>query len=218
MIDAINVPTAAQQAGYYPVVPQQGSLTLQGREADLLLANYSFDGQQLMYSTSQLMTQRPSAARGRAALRRRRHRRGDRAALHQPAHRERALRNGAVHLGSGRGDLRLDYTHQGLAEVQISGGGTTPLLLLIADTNTAEGFWPESTQAGPVLVSGGYLVRTASTFGPVLALTGDTSQAGPLTVWAPSGIRYVTWNGQPVQRHHRPGRLAARAACPARAR
>ena len=98
-----------------------------------------------------------------------------------------------------RGDLRLDYTHQGLAEVRISGGGTPPLLLLIADTNTAESFWPETTQAGPVLVSGGYLVRTASTFGPVLALTGDTSQPGPLTVWAPSGIRYVTWNGQPVQ-------------------
>ena len=57
VVDAINVPTAAQQADYYPVVPQQGSLTLQGRDARLLLANYAFDGQQLMYSTSQLMTQ-----------------------------------------------------------------------------------------------------------------------------------------------------------------
>jgi beta-galactosidase GanA len=199
VIDAINVPSAAQQAGYYPVVPQQGSLTLQGREADMLLANYSFDGQQLMYSTSQLMTQQDIGGQAVALLY------GD-----SGTDGETVLRytsQPTVHVLSGtvqstwdptRGDLRLDYTHQGLAEVQISGGGTTPLLLLIADTNTAEGFWPETTQAGPVLVSGGYLVRTASTFGPVLALTGDTSQAGPLTVWAPPGIKYVTWNGQPV--------------------
>ena len=32
----------------------------------------------------------------------------------------------------------------------------------------------------------------------MLALTGDTSTAGPLTVWAPAGVRSVTWNGQPV--------------------
>ena len=47
------------------------------------------------------------------------------------------------------GNLRLDYVHDGLAKVKITGGGTTPLLLLIADTNTAEDFWPEATADGP---------------------------------------------------------------------
>jgi Beta-galactosidase, domain 3/Beta-galactosidase jelly roll domain len=41
-------------------------------------------------------------------------------------------------------------------------------------------------------------VRTAAAQGGTLALTGDTSQPGPLTVWAPAGVRQVTWNGQPV--------------------
>ena len=39
VIDAINVPTAAQQADYYPVVPQSGTITLQGRDARLLAGN-----------------------------------------------------------------------------------------------------------------------------------------------------------------------------------
>ncbi len=200
VVDAINVLSAAQQADYYPVVPQQGQLTLAGREADLLLANYSFDGQQLMYSTSQLMTHATIGGTAVALLY------GDAGTDGETVLRYASQPTVNVLSGtvgstwdSSRGDLRLDYTHQGLAEVRISGGGTPPLLLLIADTNTAEQFWPESTSAGPVLVSGGYLVRTATAAGPVLALTGDTSAASPLTVWAPSGIRYVTWNGQPVK-------------------
>src|ERR1035438_4352146 len=68
----------------------------------------------------------------------------------------------------------------------------------VARVDVAEGFWPESTAAGDVLVQGGYLVRTAATRGSTLALTGDTSAAGGLTVWAPSAVRSVTWNGQPV--------------------
>jgi beta-galactosidase GanA len=199
VVDAIDVPTAAQQADYYPVVPQQGSITLQGREADMLLANYSFDGEQLMYSTSQLMTHQDIGGTAVALLY------GDAGTDGETVLRYSSQPTVNVLAGSvqstwdpARGDLRLDYTHQGLAEVQISGGGTSPLLLLIADTNTAESFWPESTSAGPVLVSGGYLVRTAASYGRVLALTGDTSQAGPLTVWAPPGIKDVTWNGQPV--------------------
>jgi beta-galactosidase GanA len=143
VVDAINVPTAAQQADYYPVVPQSGTITLTGRDSRLLVSvTTTWD--------------------------------------------------------ASRGDLRLDYVHNGKAEVEISGGGTTPLLLVITDTSSAEGFWPVSTAAGAALVQGGYLVRTAATRGSVLALTGDTTKAGPLTVWAPAGVRAVTWNGQPV--------------------
>jgi beta-galactosidase GanA len=201
VIDAINVPTAAQQADYYPVVPQQPgtSITLQGRDARMLLANYQFGGEHLMYSTSELMTQ---ATIGGTAT----------ALLYGPAGTdgETVLRyasqptvkviSGSVQSSwdASRGDLRLDYTHQGLAEVQISGGGTPPLLLLLASSDVAQQFWPESTPDGSVLVQGGYLVRTATTHGASLALTGDTSSAGPLTVWVPPDIKSVTWNGQTV--------------------
>jgi beta-galactosidase GanA len=201
VIDAINVPSAAQLADYYPVVPQQAgtSITLDGRDSRMLVANYDFGGQHLVYSTSELMTQ--AAIGGRAT-----------ALLYDPAGTdgETVLRYASqpsvrVLAGSvpstwdaSRGDLRLDYTHNGLAEVEVTGGGSPPLLLLIASTNAAEGFWPESTRAGSVLVEGGYLVRTAATHGSTLALTGDTSKAGPITVWAPSAVASVSWNGQPV--------------------
>jgi beta-galactosidase GanA len=201
VIDAVNVPTAAQQADYYPVVPQQPgtSVTLAGRDARMLLANYRFAGEHLMYSTSELMTQAVIGGRGVALL-------------YGPGGTDgetvlRYASQPAVHVLSGtvastwdasRGDLRLDYTHQGLAEVEVTGGGTPPLLLMIGSADVAEGFWPQSTAAGPVLVRGGYLVRTAQASGAALALTGDTSGAGPLTVWAPPGIRSVSWNGQPV--------------------
>jgi beta-galactosidase GanA len=48
------------------------------------------------------------------------------------------------------------------------------------------------------LVEGSYLVRSAASRAGTLALTGDTSKPGPLTVWAPAGVDQVTWNGQPV--------------------
>jgi beta-galactosidase GanA len=201
VVDAINVPTAAELAGYFPQVPQSGSITLDGRDSRLLVANYDFGGQDLVYSTSEIMTQATIGSR-------------DTALLYDPAGTdgETVLNYSSqptVNVLSGTvrstwdpasGDLRLDYVHDGLAEVEITGGGTTPLLLLIADTNTAEDFWPEQTAAGPVLVEGGYLVRTATTRdGGVLALTGDTTQAGSVTVWAPASIRFVTWNGELVR-------------------
>ena len=59
VIDAINVPTAAQQADFFPAIPQQSgtSITLDGRDSRLLTANYDFAGQHLVYSTSELDTQ-----------------------------------------------------------------------------------------------------------------------------------------------------------------
>ena len=221
-IDAINVPTAAQQSDYYPTVPEQPgtSITLQGRDARLLVANYAFDGQLLQYSTSELMTH---ADLGGSAL----------ALLYGPAGTdgETVLRyasqpmakvlNGTVQTtwDPSRNDLRLNYAHGGLAEVQISGGGRPSLTLLIAEKNIAEDFWPESTGAGPVLVQGAYLVRTASSEGHTLDLTGDTSSSGPITVWAPPGIDAVRWDGQRLATSRQPdGSLAATLRGPAPAR
>jgi beta-galactosidase GanA len=191
VIDAINTPTAAQLAGYFPVVPQSGTITLDGRDSRLLAANYAFGGQHLVYSTSELMTQNggtavlydPTGTDGETVL-----------GYPSPPTVKVISGNIQASWDAVRGDLRLDYTHSGLQEVQITGGGRAPLLLLIADTSTAEGFWPEAN----VLVEGGYLVRTATVTGHVLELTGDAAQAGPLRIWAPGDVRYLKWNGEPV--------------------
>jgi hypothetical protein len=56
-IDAIDLPPG-NSTNFYPSVPQQPgtAITVNGRDAKLLLANYQFGAQRLVYSTSQLMT------------------------------------------------------------------------------------------------------------------------------------------------------------------
>jgi beta-galactosidase GanA len=201
VIDAINVPTAAQQADFFPVIPQQAgnSITLDGRDSRLLTANYDFAGQDLVYSTSELDTQASIGGNSVALFYDPAGTDGETVFQYASQPTVKVLAGTVQTTWDAASDqLRLDYTLGGLAEVQVTGGGRPPLLLLLADTNTAEGFWPEATWAGPALVEGGYLVRTASVRGGTLALTGDTSQPGPLTVWAPVGVTSVTWNGQPV--------------------
>jgi len=201
VVDAINVPTAAQRAAFFPVIPQQPgtSITLDGRDSRLLTANYDFAGQHLVYSTSELADQATIGGRSVALLYDPAGTDGETVLQYASQPTVKVLSGTATTTWDAASDqLRLDYVHNGLAEVAVTGGGRPPLLLLIADTNTAEGFWPESTGAGQALVEGGYLVRTAAARGGTLALTGDTSQAGPLTVWAPAGVSQVTWNGQPV--------------------
>src|SRR6185369_12920424 len=95
-----------------------------------------------------------------------------------------------------RGDLRLNYRHTGLARVLVTGGGTRPMLLLLATDEVAATFWTAQTPAGPILVRGPYLLRSAVNRGPWLALTGDTAQSGDIELFSTGGA--LTWNDRPV--------------------
>jgi uncharacterized repeat protein (TIGR01451 family) len=194
-IDAINVPAP----GDLLTVPVQGSISLQGREAKLLLAGYSFDGQDLVYSTSELATERRIGDEAVALLY------GDggtsgETVLHYASNPTVSGLSGGgltTHWDPATGDLRLDYTHGALREVRIADGHQS-LLLLIASSDVAGQFWADSTgeAAADVIVEGSTLVRTAARSGASLVLTGDTSAPGPLTVWAPAGVRQLVWNGR----------------------
>jgi beta-galactosidase GanA len=202
VVDAINVPTAAQQADFFPQLPQQSgtSITLDGRDARLLTANYGFGGgEQLVYSTAELTDQETVAGQAVALFDDPAGTDGETVFQYSSPPTVSVL-SGSVQTtwDSARDQLRLDYALGGLAEVEVSGGGAPPMLVLLADTDTAEEFWPEATSAGSALVEGGYLVRTAAVYGSTLALTGDTSTAGPLSAWAPAGVTQLTWNGRPV--------------------
>jgi beta-galactosidase GanA len=200
VIDAINVPTAAQLAGYFPVVPQSGTITLNGEDSDLLTANYQFGGNDLVYSTSQIASNQVIGGRATILLY------GDEGSdgetvlnyTSQPTVKVLSGADVTTTWDSTRDDLRLDYTHSGVQEVEITGGGRSPLLLILTDTNTAEDFWPVQTNDGPVLIEGGYLVRSATVRGNTLDIDGDTSTSGSLTVWGPSNVVKVDWNGSRV--------------------
>ena len=200
VIDAINIPTAAQLASYFPVVPQSGTLTLNGEDSRLLVANYAFGGNKLVYSTSEIASQQTIGNTDTLLLYGNQGTDGETVLNYTSQPTVKVLSgNVTTSWDSSRSDLRLDYTHTGVQEVEITGGGRSPLRLILADTNSAEEFWPVQTNDGPVLVEGGYLVRTARvTDGGTLQLQGDTSRSGSLAVWGPADLRSVTWNGTPV--------------------
>lgn len=198
-IDAIDVPTGtAVSEPTYPVVPQQPgtALTLNGRDSHIIVANYDLGGNQLQYSTSEIMTNATIAGRDVAVLY------GDHGSdgetvLNYKTQPTVTTTGGTVTStwDPTTGDLRLNYTHTGLTRVQIN-GGTHPLLLLLADTDTAKTFWRQDTAAGPVLVRGTHLLRGASSDGTALALTGDTDTDNSIEVF--SSANSLTWNGKRV--------------------
>ena len=179
-------------------IPQEGSLELNGIDADIITAGYDFGSQHLVYSTSQIMTQATINGEDIAVFDGRSGQSGE-TVLRFPTQPDvQVLTGSATSTWDPEGaDLRLDYTLSGLTEVLVSGGGTSPLLLIFGDDSAANSFWRLDTTAGPVLVRGPDLLRTASVSGSQVDLTGDTAASDPLEVWAP-GAANVTWNGQPV--------------------
>jgi beta-galactosidase GanA len=213
-IDAIDLsvpPTAG--AATYPVVPQQPGtgITLNGRDSHIILANYRLGASQLQYSTSELMTEATIGDRDLAVLYGNKDTDGE-TVLHYAARPTVTSSGGMVEStwDADTGDLRLNYRHNGLMRVTIS-GAARPLTLLLADKPTAETFWRQDTAAGPVLVRGTHLLRTAAMDGDKLALTGDNGDDPGIEVFTTA--RNVTWNGQPVSANTIP--VAAPVTLPA---
>jgi beta-galactosidase GanA len=201
-VDAIDLPPAVQASNpTYPVVPQQPgtAITLNGRDSHVIVANYKLGDSQLQYSTSEIMTNATIGGRDVAVL-----------YGNKGSDGETVLNYGSqpdVHATGGdvtttwdaaTGDLRLNYKHDGLIRVSITGGGSRPLLLLLADKPTAETFWRQDTATGPVLVRGSHLLRTATSLngGGTVALTGDNADDPSIEVF--TSAQHVTWNGATV--------------------
>jgi beta-galactosidase GanA len=201
-IDAIDLPTGDQQSNpTYPVVPQQPgtAIMLNGRDSHIIVANYRLGDSQLQYSTSEIMTNAAISNRDVAVLYGNHGTDGE-TVLNYATQPTVHATGGAVTTtwDPDTGDLRLNYQHSGLIRVSITGGGSHPLLLLLADKATAETFWRQDTEAGPVLVRGTHLLRTATSLagGGTLALTGDNGDDPSIEVF--TAAQHVTWNGAAV--------------------
>ncbi|MFD0524474.1 beta-galactosidase [Paractinoplanes durhamensis] len=196
-VDAIDLPPAvATTEPVYSTVPQKPgtAITLNGRDSRLLVADAKLGQTQLQYSTSELLTQAAIGAQDVAVLY------GDPGTDGETVLRfatKPAVR-GAVEetWDPATGDLRLNYTHGGLTRVVVSEAGRRPLLLLLADKPTAETFWRQDTAAGPVLVRGTHLLRTAVSHGRTLELTGDNGTDPTIEVFSTASS--VRWNGAAI--------------------
>lgn len=169
-----------------------------GRDAKILVAGYDLGGQRLVWSSSEIMTHERIGGRDVALLYGRDGEDGSTVLRYSSKPTVRVL-EGTVGSSYSGGDLRLDYTHAGLARVLVTGGGRPPLLLLLGTDETAAEFWRVDTDAGPMLVRGTSLVRSARLAGGIVRLRADTAARGPVEVFGPPFARRLVVNGEPVR-------------------
>jgi hypothetical protein len=173
-------------------------MRLNGQDAKMLLADYKLERHHLVYSTSEVQTHFANGDRDIALL----HGRGGEPGetlLRFASEPKVEVLEGKVSSRFEAGVLKLNYVHDGLARVRISGGGRPALLLLLADEKTSMAFWTQKTPAGQVLQLSAAMVRTASVAGGTLALTGDVggdpAASSDLQIWGPT-VSTVTFNGE----------------------
>ncbi|KQV85213.1 beta-galactosidase [Massilia sp. Root351] len=167
-----------------------------GQDGKLLLASYAMERQHLVYSNSEIQTHFRHGERDIVLLHGRDKEEGE-TVLRYPSAPKVEILSGSVAstFDAAKGDLKLNYMHDGLARVRISGGGRAPMLLLLADEKTSFNMWRQDTANGALLELTPALVRSARFDGGQLALSGDTSADAALEIWgaAPSA---VTFNGE----------------------
>ncbi|WP_206788541.1 beta-galactosidase [Amycolatopsis sp. MtRt-6] len=172
-----------------------------GRDAKILVAGYDLGRQRLVYSTSEILTHVTTGGRDVAVLYGRAGEQGTTVLRYPSAPSVRVL-EGEVRSSFDGKDLRLDYTHAGLARVLVSGGGRPPALLLLGTDETAARFWRLDTGAGPVLVRGTSVVREARMADDRLVLRADTDAPGDVEVFSPA--RRLVVGGRPVDTRRTP--------------
>ncbi len=197
-------------------VPQRSgtAVTLSGRESKLLVANYAFGAQTLLYSTSELMTSATIGGRDVVVLYGDRDTAGETVLRLQGPAQAKVLQ-GAADIEQTSDQLRLNYLHTGLTRVLVT-GGARPLVALIADRKATERIWRQETAQGPVLLIGGHLLRTAAIRQGALVLTGDGDDDGAAEIIAPP-VTSVSWNGAALKIRHRDqsdGRIAVSLPTP----
>ncbi|WP_034275142.1 beta-galactosidase [Actinospica robiniae] len=182
-------------------VPAGGSgIQLNGQDMKVVATGIKLGRRTLLYSTGQPMYQATIGSQDVAVLT---GRTGDPIEVMLPATTAPTV---TVLAGSATSSydtahsrLRINATLSGLIRVLVNfGDGGLPLLLLLADDASTATLWRYPSAAGPVLVTGPALLRTATGSGSTMQLTGDTTAAASLEAWTPAGFTALTWNGSSI--------------------
>lgn len=191
--------------------PQAAPMRLNGFDAKWLIAGVALGAQRLVYSTSELQSRMTIDGGDLILLYGRHGEEGETVLRYASAPKVELLEGKAAsRFDAAKGDLRLDYVHDGRAVVRVTGGGRPPLTLILTDEAEGVRYWQRDTAAGPVLVRGPALVRRADAGSGTLMLTGDTKTETPLELWAPAAIKTVRWNGTAIAL--KPGAIGNRVA------
>ncbi|KAF7330740.1 Beta-galactosidase [Mycena venus] len=182
-----------------------GSLALNGKDSKIHVVDYAAGSTTVLYSTGEILTWATIDKRDIILVY------GNAGELHETAFKfTSAIPAATVVSGTGTiktkvlagNSLTLQYQTTGQTVVQV---GNTVLYIL--DRANAYDFWvlhPASTGAfaqfstqNPILVKGGYLLRSVSTTGGTLAFTGDLNSTAPVSfeIIAPAAFQSATFNG-----------------------
>lgn len=183
------------------VVPQYApDIVLDGRQSKILVSDFAAGSQNIIYSTAEILTVSiindkpiivfwvPTGESGEFYL--------------------EGAQHGTVAKCEGCSDTGFYPASKGVITKFTQGQGTTVftysngVTAIVLDRTAAYVMWqpvltndPHAPLDQTILVSGPYLVRTASIAGGTLALTGDYNTTTPLEIFAPS-VNQVTFNGE----------------------
>lgn len=198
--DAISFARIPQKAGTF--------LQLHGRDANMVIADYAFNGQKLMYSTSELFTKLPVENGTLLVLNGAKGDDGETVLQYASEPQVATLDGTAVEStwDAAAKMLRLNYVHGNGIAVRISGGGAPDLTIVTTDRSqtglqwtvagAVKGAGANKTDANKtVMATGVDLLRSAEFDGDTVNLVGDTKEARTIGVYAPAGVTKVSWNG-----------------------
>ncbi|KAJ5626349.1 beta-galactosidase [Penicillium lagena] len=186
------------------IIPEHGSsIRLNGHQSKIIVTDFKFGSHNLLYSTAEVLTY--SVLDGVPTL-----------ALWVPTGESGEFSVDGAKKGSigrcdgssgvkfyasnsGRG-LTITFTQaRGMSVIELDSGAR----ILLMDRTAAYQLWAPTLSSNPlapegntILVQGPYLVRDAKIVGSTVLLTGDSSSATRLEVFAPKHIKEISWNGK----------------------
>ncbi|KAJ6619548.1 glycoside hydrolase family 35 protein [Mycena sp. CBHHK59/15] len=193
------------------LIPQNGTLTFNGRDSKILVTNYVFGQSKttILYSTAEIMTWTTIDATDYLVLYAPAGQTGETSFLFDSAPNV-TLAPGVTSIFS-NGTFVLSYTLNGSTFIPMKSGDTSIVVVLL-DKQTANQ-WHAPIIAGSgefgnffsvgsnetVLVAGPYVLRTAAIHRETLSLVGDLNGTTSIEVVAPKSVSKILWNDSPVR-------------------
>ncbi|KAI8816116.1 glycoside hydrolase superfamily [Fimicolochytrium jonesii] len=183
-------------------IPIEGNIQLHGRDSLILVANYAFQSQKLVYSTAEILTHAYIGWRDILVIY------GTEADTVELLLQASTARPSAVSLDQqptwfkmtpGASTVRINtVVPKDVSHILLKGAGGKDLLIVVASRSAAYEFWRSDSAAGPVIVRGSYLLRWATSQGSTMNIYADFNKDTSLEVFAPSTALRINQKDTPV--------------------
>ncbi|GKZ78027.1 hypothetical protein AnigIFM56816_001151 [Aspergillus niger] len=205
------------------IVPRLGgSIRLNGHQSKIIVTDFTFGSETLLYSTAEVLTYAvidkkptlvlwvPTGESGEFAVK----------GAKSGSVVSKCQSCPAINFHQQGGNLIIGFTQsQGMSVVQID----NDIRVVLLDRTAAYKFWAPALTEDPlvpedeaVLIQGPYLVRSASLEKSTLAIKGDSINETAVEIFAPENVKTITWNGKQLKTSKSSyGSLKATIAAPA---